>query len=696
MYEEMYNEAKREDFDMVECDFIWEYPNKKRVDHGKVARNKKELIVKNRVVAWNKLIKRDIIKTANVEFPMGLRYEDVEFFYKLVLHLDKVSIINKCFIHYVQRQNSIVNTQNSRTKEIFIILENVINYYKEQGVYEEYKEELEYIYTRFLLCSSFKRMIKIVDKEERRQALVETWRNLNSKFPNWNKNTILKEDSSLKNKYIRFVGFMKTINVLKEPDIEQELKKNEKSKNKNLKQLWLQYLMGLFIVLSPILDIISFVFRAKYNTTWSPTTFLRPIIPVIAFIYLFFKGKEKKKTICFIIIYGIYSIVHLYLFKMQWRESSYGNLINELQYIVNYTFMIITLYVMYKSFKNEGIEILKHSVLIGTIIYVISIYISIFTKTSSSTYIEGIGYKGWFESGNSLCTLLCISLYIILNIKKNDRVAILSIITFILTSIYLIIFSGMRTGVLGVIIVGVTYVFSRLFERNSFNNKKINKKIILMSIAIFGIIICILFTFGMQVLKRRAELKENELKNIDPDTGIKRNISGDVLNLYKQIKRGELTAGFMTEEAQSAICELYEYAKKTDLSNVNLRKQQLIYNLYLVKNQKNLLLILFGNGYKAQFRELVMEMEMPAILLNFGIVGFILYLGPFIYILLYKFYEIIKRKQIDSEKMLYMFGMTLGLFLSIFAGYTFFNQSSMIVMCVISVLTINKQQLKDN
>ena len=33
-YEEMYNLAKKEKSDMVECDFIWEYPNKIREDIG--------------------------------------------------------------------------------------------------------------------------------------------------------------------------------------------------------------------------------------------------------------------------------------------------------------------------------------------------------------------------------------------------------------------------------------------------------------------------------------------------------------------------------------------------------------------------------------------------------------------------------------------------------------------------------------
>lgn len=201
-YEEMYNLAKKEDADMVECDFIWEYPSKNKEDIGVIYNSKKEMIEKARVVAWNKLIKRKIIENVNIEFPLGLRYEDVEFFYKLVPYLNKVSFIKKCFIHYVQRENSIANTQNSRTKEIFIVLENVIKYYKDNGFYEEYKQELEYIYVRFLLCSSLKRMCKIQNKKERSQALKQTWNNINTKFPEWKKNEILKK-KTLKNLYIK-------------------------------------------------------------------------------------------------------------------------------------------------------------------------------------------------------------------------------------------------------------------------------------------------------------------------------------------------------------------------------------------------------------------------------------------------------------------------------------------------------------
>lgn len=202
MYEEMYNIAEKENADMVDCDFVWEYPNRKRKDIGEIYKTKKEMIEKGHVVAWNKIIKREILEKTKIKFPVGLRYEDMEFFYKLVPCINKVSFIKKCFVHYVQRENSIANTQNVRTKEIFIILDNVISYYREKGLYDEYRDELEYIYVKFLLCSSLKRISKIAEKKERKQAQKETWDNINKKFPNWRKNPILKK-KNLKNLYIK-------------------------------------------------------------------------------------------------------------------------------------------------------------------------------------------------------------------------------------------------------------------------------------------------------------------------------------------------------------------------------------------------------------------------------------------------------------------------------------------------------------
>ena len=205
-YEEMNNKAIEENADYVECDFIWEFPNKIRVDKQYPYKNKKEMLSFVRVVAWNKLIKRQLITDNNLEFPKGLRYEDVEFTYKLIPFVNKFAYVDKPFIHYVQREGSIANVQNERTAEIFTVLDNVIEFYKKNNIYEEYRDELEYNYARYLLCSSLKRMCKIKDKTIREKLLTESWERLNLNFPNWKENVILKTVNIGKNKYMRTVN----------------------------------------------------------------------------------------------------------------------------------------------------------------------------------------------------------------------------------------------------------------------------------------------------------------------------------------------------------------------------------------------------------------------------------------------------------------------------------------------------------
>ena len=206
LYEKMYKTAMEQNCDYVECNFIWKYDDREKKDIGEKYNTKKEMLSKARVVAWNKLIKRDLIEKTEIQFPKGLRYEDVEFFYKLLPYINRFGFVDDCLIYYVQRGNSIVNTQNERTKEIFEVLDNVLNYYKEKNLYEEYKTELEYTYTRLLLCSSLLRMVKIKDKITRKKLLNLTWNNLNTKFPNWKSNSILLSENSAKNKYMRSVN----------------------------------------------------------------------------------------------------------------------------------------------------------------------------------------------------------------------------------------------------------------------------------------------------------------------------------------------------------------------------------------------------------------------------------------------------------------------------------------------------------
>ena len=202
IYEKMYNEAIEKNADYVECDFYWCYPKKKKLDKGFRYTNKKEMFTYARVVAWNKLIKRSIIKDL---FPVGLHYEDIEFFYKLLPNINKFAFVDEPLIYYIQRENSISNKQDYRVGQILNVLNNTIDFYKKNKIYDEYKDEIEYTYSRILLCSSLKRVAKVEDQVARNRLLYDTWSSLNTKFPEWKKNKYLKT-KGFKNLYMKTVN----------------------------------------------------------------------------------------------------------------------------------------------------------------------------------------------------------------------------------------------------------------------------------------------------------------------------------------------------------------------------------------------------------------------------------------------------------------------------------------------------------
>lgn len=207
IYEKMYEKAKKENADYVECDFYWAYPKnqgyKLKKDIGVRYTNKYEMFTYARVVAWNKLIKREIVKD---EFPKGLKYEDIEFFYKLLPNINKFAFVEEPLIYYIQRSNSLANKQDYTTGQIFNVLNNTISFYKKNELYDEYRDYIEFTYTRILFCSSLKRMAKVSDKVAREKLFYETWQNVNTKFPEWKNNKILKKDKSFNNLYMRMLN----------------------------------------------------------------------------------------------------------------------------------------------------------------------------------------------------------------------------------------------------------------------------------------------------------------------------------------------------------------------------------------------------------------------------------------------------------------------------------------------------------
>ncbi len=206
MYETLYKKAIDTNSDIVECNLHHTYDTYEDTEIGKHITDPDELIMNGRSVVWNKIYRSSWLKDTGVTFPKGLIYEDVNFYVKLIPFLNKITYVEEPFVHYVQRSTSINNHQTLKTLQIIDILDDIYSFYKEKRFFDRYRDALEFLYTRILLCSSFSRMARIPDSKDRSYALEKNYSKLVDTFPNWRNGRYLKHYNG-KNS-----GFMKAMN----------------------------------------------------------------------------------------------------------------------------------------------------------------------------------------------------------------------------------------------------------------------------------------------------------------------------------------------------------------------------------------------------------------------------------------------------------------------------------------------------
>lgn len=162
MYEKMYLKAKEKDFDMVVCDINYLYPDKKlRVNSGikEDTTDIKKTYLTIHPAAWNKIFKKELFLN-DVFFKKGVWFEDVEFIYRMLPYIKSIGVVHEYFNQYVQREGSITNTVNPKIYDYVDNMNSIVDFYKEKGLYDEYKNELEYIYVRYLYATFIKSVLK--------------------------------------------------------------------------------------------------------------------------------------------------------------------------------------------------------------------------------------------------------------------------------------------------------------------------------------------------------------------------------------------------------------------------------------------------------------------------------------------------------------------------------------------------------
>jgi len=192
--------------DICMSNFTWVYENGNTKEAKDINyKNKHEILEKMFATLWNKIYRTSWFKETGLLFPSGLRYEDASVLYRLALHMDKVCYVDESFVSYYQIKGSITHTFNININDMIEVFKGIKKYYEEHNAFNEYYEEIEYLFIRFFLGNSYLRACRIIDKDAREDTLNKGWNFLCENFPNFKECKYLN-NSGMKNKYFKLMN----------------------------------------------------------------------------------------------------------------------------------------------------------------------------------------------------------------------------------------------------------------------------------------------------------------------------------------------------------------------------------------------------------------------------------------------------------------------------------------------------------
>ena len=196
MLVKMIDKTEEGNFDIVTCDVKMIYDDHEicvNPGYSKDLLNKEEIknvMYKFYPAACNKIYKRELFD--KIKFTKGILYEDVELIYRMLPSVDTIGVVDGVYYNYVQRENSITYTYNEKLYDLVNNFDGIFEYYKKNNIFNTYKEELEYVYVRYLFATFMKRLSKTKDKKKFNEGYKYVTNKVKVNFPDYKKNKYMK------------------------------------------------------------------------------------------------------------------------------------------------------------------------------------------------------------------------------------------------------------------------------------------------------------------------------------------------------------------------------------------------------------------------------------------------------------------------------------------------------------------------
>lgn len=404
------------------------------------------------------------------------------------------------------------------------------------------------------------------------------------------------------------------------------------------------------ILLSPVIDLTTSLMTKFINFPITLGMFVRGFIFIFIIIYVFFisKSKYKKISIIYLTLLCIFFLFY-FLTKIE-LVTNFSSFLKEIIYLFKYMYFpvsFIGLINLFEDYKPNNEKIFK-CLNINLIFYCSVILLATITNTSFSTYKFIGGNTGWYYSGNEIgiiTTILYPLLLLLMDIKNSYKYLLL-----ILPIIFSIDLIGTKTATLGIFIPSFL-----LLLYYSLKFKKGKKKQFISTLIIILFIVC--------------TAKSLPVVNT---------ISNSIERYYYRLTNNE-----------------EQYSKNIAVT-VLLSDRDLYYkNIKKIYNKSNISDKIFGIGFtncssidNKNIGKLI-EMDFFDIFFRYGILIFILYCLPILYLIYNIIKETINRKlKFNLEELTLIYTYFISLLIAFMAGHVLGSPSVSFYLSIIMVLLI--------
>ncbi|WP_259383789.1 O-antigen ligase family protein [Bacillus thuringiensis] len=415
-----------------------------------------------------------------------------------------------------------------------------------------------------------------------------------------------------------------------------------------------EHFLLFFIILQPVLDLLTSLSITLLKSNATVGILVRFLIMAVGGIYILIQAKEKenrKFLIYLILLAGVLGIgfINNKLVKDPIVLSEEVKFVAKALYI----YIMLGSYILALKSLKKTVNIsdkVRNSIVYSTLIINAIMVISISTSTDFGSYEwMKVGSRGWFYAGNELGSILAIifPIVVLYSIQKTKSWKYILYWIPSLLMIYSLIQVGTKVGMgsIGATLAAAIGIIllQLLFDRKNPNKKSLALNAVIAIVLLAGVV----GTFKQTPLAQNMGIHNNYLSEQNvAQQGQKEKEIKEKLKKEQELKAKEENHHKVEKPEEKAKIE-EEVKKELEKEQKKENQENLIFSGRQVYEERHKQFFkeapmsqkLLGMGYAGNFKyneqkqpdPKLIEMDFHDWFYDFGIIGFVLLMIPFIY-----------------------------------------------------------------